>query len=194
MPNMVEALAQRLHSADHNQRSLAALALARTRDARATPWLVVALSDAHASVREASAAALGQLGDREAVVPLIHALQDQEASVRYQAARALGQLADGRAVAPLAAALQDDAYQVRLAAAEALGRLRELSGGALCALREAARHGNEDTRWACLRAIRQIEEALRSAPKELEAAAAPEGAGTELQAECSHKEHLEKGR
>ncbi|MBI3947663.1 MAG: HEAT repeat domain-containing protein [Armatimonadetes bacterium] len=187
MSETLEALAERLRSSDHNERSLAALALARTRDPRALAPLIAALADADGPVRETAAAALGQLGDARAVAALVSLLQDEQTSVRFQAARALGQLGDARAAGPLAAALPDAAYSVRHAAAEALGYLGSQAGEALPALRAAARRGPDDSRWACARAIRQIEEALRSAPAELEAAAAPEGAGTELEAELSAK-------
>jgi HEAT repeat protein len=81
---------------------MAALALARRRDARAVPLLILALSYPDAQMRGDAAEALGGLGDARAVDPLIQTMRNDGQPVpRWKAMTALGQLGDRRAVPPL---------------------------------------------------------------------------------------------
>ena len=186
-------------------RAAAARALGRLAEVTALHPLMALLDDLSASVRLAAAQALGCLGGPEAVAPLIPMLGDVDREVRAGAAAALGYLGEGqlaaailaalrgdaeavvalndaRAVAPLINALKDDSWYVRWAAARALGRCGTIAWEAPARIR--ARLAEEDdrrTRDAYRQAIRQIEDALRDAPAELQSALPAEGRGTELE-------------
>jgi HEAT repeat protein len=105
-------------------RSVAAFALGRLRDARASAPLADLLGGSEPSCRVAAAQALGEIGDRSAVEPLVQALEISDRDLRRVAAKALGKLGDARAVGPLFDLLQSSQVgQVRVEAAQALGEI-----------------------------------------------------------------------
>jgi len=84
-------------------RQLAALALGRIGDVRATPPLMLALRTGDAKGRAGAAFALGEMGDPGAVPLLIAALKDESDPIRSAAISALGKLRPIEAVVPLIA-------------------------------------------------------------------------------------------
>jgi len=207
-----EPLLRALEGGAPARRHGAALALGRLRDARALEPLLRALRDPAWFVRAAAADAVGAIGDARAVGGLTDALNDRQAPVRRAAVQALGAIGSARSVEALGRALGDEERSVRRAAVEALGAvggtaaaaplaralddpsvrvpavlaLERLGAGARPAL-EALRallHAEPDSAAArrLSQAIRRIESAPTTMRTELEAAPAPAGRGTELEA------------
>ena len=190
-------------------REVAAKALGQLGDARALEALAeIALREGlEASTKKAAVEALAQLGDARAVKPLIYALGDPLGDVRKPARkalerwgegalaeamwealqglpRALVEMEDPRAVKPLVRLLLRGNETEVERAAQALGQMGALAAPALEPLQFRLQHEGfySEVKPACRKALRQIEEALRAGPTELEAAPAPQGTGTELTA------------
>ncbi|MBK8903206.1 MAG: MFS transporter [Anaerolineaceae bacterium] len=90
---LIEALAEVLHSSDPSLSVMAAWALGRIRDDRARATLHAALDSEYRSIRAHSARSLGTLGDETAVPDLLHRLQTEpDHGLRIAYASALGQL------------------------------------------------------------------------------------------------------
>lgn len=118
-----------LKSKDVGARRRATEDLSRLREPRATPALIVALSDEDGGVRAGAARAIGLMRVPDGVKELTRVLkEDPEPSVRQSAAVALGFIGDASAGAPLAAALKDGDASTRYAAVQALATLRSPAG------------------------------------------------------------------
>ncbi len=122
---LINALADVLHSNDPALSVMAAWALGRIRDERARDTLHVALDSDYRSIRAHSARSLGTLGDKSAVPELQRRLsQEQDHGLRIAYASALGQLQAAEAVAPILQLLHEEEDEMlRLELALALARL-----------------------------------------------------------------------
>lgn len=119
-----EALAK-LQSAEPVVRRQGASFLAQSRDPKAAPELVKALSDEFPGVRRAAVEGLGLLAWREASPQLSLMLTgDKDVSVRQQAAIALSYLADPASGPALVEALKDTSPSVRYAALHTMGVIK----------------------------------------------------------------------
>ncbi|MBI3947594.1 MAG: HEAT repeat domain-containing protein [Armatimonadetes bacterium] len=130
-----------------------------------------------------AAEALGRIGGAGVIERLLPRLDAGAGEEQVAAAVALGHAGDPRAVGLLAASLDGEDTDRLLAAASALCHAGAAGAPALGALRSLADYATDaDVSSLAEEAVRAIERALRAAPAELEAAAAPEGTGTELEA------------
>lgn len=122
---LINALAEVLHSTDPALSVMAAWALGRIRDDRARATLHAALDSDYRSIRAHSARSLGTLGDETAVATLLHRLQTEpDHGLRIAYASALGQLQAVDAVEPILTLLRDEADpMLRRELALALARL-----------------------------------------------------------------------
>jgi len=119
------AAVEKLGSPDPSMRRQGTEFLAQSRDQKAGPYLVKALSDASAPVRASAADGLCQLVYREATPKITDLLlNDKDAQVRQQAASSLSYMMDQSAGPALVKALKDEAPGVRYAAANTLGAMR----------------------------------------------------------------------
>lgn len=124
------------------QRMLAARAFCDIQEPRATPHLILLLTDTCPLVRVSAAYAIGRNPSPEAVEPLISQLhKDWNGYVRKGVVWALGNCRDRRSLAPLTDALRTDISAVRLWSASALAQMAEVGYeavvGAIPALIEA---------------------------------------------------------
>jgi HEAT repeat protein len=111
-------------SGDPAARRQGAEFLAQSRDQKAGPYLMKALSDASAPVRATAADGLCQLVYREATPEIIELLlTDKDIQARQQAASSLSYMMDQSAGPALVKALKDEAPGVRYAAANTLGAI-----------------------------------------------------------------------
>lgn len=178
---LTQVLMQALADSDPQVRWTAAEALATAPDRSAIPALARLLSDRSRQVRDAAATALATFGG-EALPVLLPLLQSADTETRYGVCLALGKMGSP-AVSQLIGMLDDPSLEVANMAVHALGDIGAPAGPALPKIWEQLRlHGDWGARTAWRWAAWQIEQALRSAPAELEAAAAPLGTGTELEA------------
>lgn len=116
---------EKLKSQDPSLRRQGADFLAQSRDQKAVPYLVKALSDTAAPVRAAAVDGLCQLVDREATPRITELLlTDKDMQTRQQAASSLSYMMDQAAGPALVKALKDEAQGVRYAAANTLGAIR----------------------------------------------------------------------
>ncbi len=122
-----------------------------------------------------AAEALGRIGGESAVQALADMLRSQD-TARAAAAIGLGLAGDARGLKELIGLLHGE---MRPLAAEALGALGAQAAPALRMLQSMQWF---DPTGACRKAVQRIKSALRDAPAELEAAPAPAGRGTELEA------------
>lgn len=122
---LINALADVLHSNDPALSVMAAWALGRIRDERAHDTLHVALDSDYRSIRAHSARSLGTLGDKSAIPELQRRLsQERDHGLRIAYASALGQLQAVEAVAPILQLLHEEEDEMlRLELALALARL-----------------------------------------------------------------------
>jgi HEAT repeat protein len=147
-----------LKSTDVSVRRRATEELARLREPRSTPALIVAMSDQDPGVRAGAARALGLLRVPDGVKELTRVLrEDPEPQVRQSAAVALGFIGDGSAGGPLAAALSDGDAATRLAAVQALSTLRSPAG--VPALTESLKSPSQPLRRAAALALGEIGDA-----------------------------------
>jgi HEAT repeat protein len=117
--------AEKLKATDPAVRRQGADFLGSSRDQKAVPYLVKALSDEAPAVRSSAIDGLCQLTSRESTKKISELLlQDKDALVRQQAASSLSYMADQSAGPALVKALKDDAPAVRYAAANTLGAMR----------------------------------------------------------------------
>jgi len=121
----LDAAAQKLDSSDPQLRRQGADALARSRDQKAAPYLVKALSDETPAVRSAAVDGLCQLSKRDATPAITDLLlKDPDAGVRQQAAGSLSYMMDQSAGPALVKALKDPVMAVRYSAANTLGAMK----------------------------------------------------------------------
>ncbi|OGS12563.1 MAG: hypothetical protein A2234_01835 [Elusimicrobia bacterium RIFOXYA2_FULL_58_8] len=114
-----------LKAEDPVARRQAATFLGQSRDPKAAPVLVGALTDAAAPVRQAAVEGLGLLTWREAGAQISGLLtQDPDEGVRQQAAISLSYLMDPQSGPALVKALGDASPAVRYAATHTLGALK----------------------------------------------------------------------
>lgn len=124
-PTPFDEAVARISSADPVLRRQGADTLARSRDQRASPYLLKALSDAVPGVRAAAVDGLCQLNNREATAKISELLvKDPDATVRQQAAGSLGYMMDPASGPALVKALKDKEIAVRYAAANTLGAMK----------------------------------------------------------------------
>ena len=129
-----------------------------------------------------AAEALARMVSGEAAVR-IRAAADGAGTRDYAVAVLRAHLGDASGGETLLDHFQHGDLDVRQVAAEAMGMLGDAGVPYLRALRDvAAQEWDQDTRRVLERAISRIEDALRTAPTELESASAPAGSGTELEA------------
>lgn len=144
-----------LRSSDVSLRRQAVEELTRARDTRATPALILALSDADALVRAGAARCLGLMRSVDASKELARLVrEDKEAMVRQAAAVSLNFLADPASADALIQALKDKEPGVRNAAAQALGSLR--SSTAIPALTEGLKDTSPQYRRLAAQALGDI--------------------------------------
>jgi len=140
----------------------------------ATPVLLNALGDAHATVRLNAAFALGKIGSnpRVAVPALAALLRDADQEVRVYAAIALKKFGTRAtaAIPGLIAALQDPGWQVRERAALALGAVEASRTDVVSALEKALRDEHRFVRSSAATALASLAPRTRSARAALEQA------------------------
>lgn len=122
-----DAMLALLSHIEPQQRMLASRAFCDIEDVRATPYLILLLTDTCPLVRVSAAYGIGHNPSPDAVQPLIDQLnRDWNGYVRKGIVWALGNCRDRRCLAPLANALRTDISAVRLWAASALARMAEV--------------------------------------------------------------------
>ncbi|MCM2267687.1 MAG: HEAT repeat domain-containing protein [Elusimicrobiales bacterium] len=120
-----EEAVQKLKSKEPSVRRQGADFLGQSRDQKAAPLLLAALSDEAGAVRSSAVDGLCQMVYRPAVPRITELLtQDKDPLVRQQAASSLSYMMDQAAGPALVKALKDDVPSVRYAAANTLGALR----------------------------------------------------------------------
>lgn len=157
LPDLVPALAYRLHHSrkDEEKRLVLAL-LSDLGDASVAPVLLETLRSERTAHRRAAAVALGKLQVAAAAPPLAGiALEDAEPSVRRSAVVALGKLRAAEALPALQAALQDKEAAVRQSACVALGRLRVDSARVL--LQTCLQDPSEAVRKSAAKALERLD-------------------------------------
>ncbi len=148
---------------------------------RVVPLLVQRVASAPLLQRLVAAEALGRLGAAPECVVDLGRSGDPEAGLAAAVFRAHG--GDASVLEALLPALESADGRVRAVVARAVGRLGAPAGRALGRLRNLLGADEDRNASACYRdAIRRIERALKDAPAEMEASAAPAGRGTELEA------------
>lgn len=122
---LIQALANVLHSTDPALSVMAAWALGRIHDDRARDTLYAALTSDYRSIRAHSARSLGTLGDRRVIPELLTCLEmETDHGLRIAYASALGQLGAGEAAVPILCLLAEEADEMaRSELALALARL-----------------------------------------------------------------------
>jgi len=141
--SFADELIDTLSNPDLEIRSLAANALGRTKNPKATAALVGILkSDEEENVTLNALYGLALLRDVNAVSTIVKLLEDKSPRVREYAVVALASIGDEQAVTELIKKLQDKNETVRYQAARALGNMKARE--ALHALEKAANAGDFD--------------------------------------------------
>lgn len=117
-----QGLMKALATGETKTKAGAAWALGASREAKAVPLLIGALSDESPVVRAKAAEALGRIGAMEASTPLISMLSDWDPAVVVSAARALGEIGAQTAVPGLVSLLDHHDSNIKATAVEAIGK------------------------------------------------------------------------
>lgn len=123
---------------------------------RAREVLLAGMRSPNPHMRENAAYILGLIGNRNDVPVLIEALQDVVPAVRLQAAKALGRMRAVEAVPALLSALHSDD---ELVGAQIFQSLVQIGGPAVPALITECSSISAWTRWHCVRALGEINDA-----------------------------------
>jgi HEAT repeat protein len=150
----IEPLIKALKNDDWHIRAGAAVALGKTRNARAVEPLMDALKDKDRKIEGWAAKGLGLMGE-PAVEPLIKVINEDGYGFQL-VARALGEIGDPRAIEPLIASLSKDSNHANIIdVSMALGNIGTPAVGSLIGLLESY---NPDIRKEAARALGWIKD------------------------------------